>query len=165
MLDANPNLSALEAHSAAVLARALPSAGRPFPPPGPEVLLRPVLYGHVRTPEAHWRAVVDAVAGAVAAFGPTLDLGQASDLADKLLGCLEWQGLHVVPAKPTREMVQASLAALRRHNRVIGGEMNVEEKHKWRLEEAIVARPDWRAARDAWTQLRAMRAAAKKAAS
>ncbi|WP_223999013.1 hypothetical protein [Aureimonas sp. SA4125] len=125
-------------------------ADRAFPSHDPEVINRPVHYGHARTPEAHWRAIVNSVAGAVAAFGPTLDLEQASDLANKLMGCLEWQGLHVVPTKPTKEMVQASLAALRRHNRVIGGEMNVEEKHKWRLEQAVAAGSDWRAARDGW---------------
>ena len=49
---------------------------------------------------------------------------------------------RVVPANPTKEMVDASLTAMRKHRKREGW-VAERQKHKWRLAAGIEASPDW----------------------
>ena len=64
-------------------------------------------------------------------------------LARFLLDDLDAARWRVVPANPTKEMVDASLAAMRNSRR---REVWVKprQKHKWRLAAGIEASPDWK---------------------
>lgn len=64
-------------------------------------------------------------------------------LARFLLDDLDAARWRVVPANPTKEMVDASLAAMRK-SRKREGWVKERQKHKWRLAAGIEASPNWK---------------------
>ena len=64
-------------------------------------------------------------------------------LARFLLDDLDAARWRVVPADPTKEMVNASLAAMHK-SRKREAWVKPRQKHKWRLAAGIEASPDWK---------------------
>jgi hypothetical protein len=67
-------------------------------------------------------------------------------LARFLLDDLDASRWRVVPADPTKEMVDASLAAMHNSRRRESW-VKPRQKHKWRLAAGIEASPDWKLGR------------------
>jgi hypothetical protein len=67
-------------------------------------------------------------------------------LARFLLDDLDASRWRVVPADPTKEMVDASLAAMHNSRRREAW-VKPRQKHKWRLAAGIEASPDWKLGR------------------
>jgi hypothetical protein len=67
-------------------------------------------------------------------------------LARFLLDDLHGARWRVVPVDPTREMVAASMTAMRK-NRRCEGRVDERRKHMWRLAAGIEASPDWKLGR------------------
>jgi hypothetical protein len=67
-------------------------------------------------------------------------------LARFLLEDLDASRWRVVPADPTKEMVDASLAAMHNSRRREAW-VKPRQKHKWRLAAGIEASPDWKLGR------------------
>ncbi len=67
-------------------------------------------------------------------------------LARFLLDDLDASRWRVVPADPTKEMVDASLAAMHTSRRREAW-VKPRQKHKWRLAAGIEASPDWKLGR------------------
>ena len=72
--------------------------------------------------------------------------------------------LALVPARPTRQMVVASMTALHKGFRPSEGTLETPVKHTWRLWRAIGVRPDWRVGRQDDAEVRARGTAKKKMA-
>jgi hypothetical protein len=64
-------------------------------------------------------------------------------LARFLLDELDVARWRVVPADPTKEMIDASMTAMRK-SRKREGRVDERRKHKWRLAAGIEASPDWK---------------------
>lgn len=64
-------------------------------------------------------------------------------LARFLLDDLDAARWRVVPTNPTKEMVAASLTAMRKSRRREAW-VKPRQKHKWRLAAGIEASPDWK---------------------
>lgn len=58
---------------------------------------------------------------------------------------LEAKGYRLVPVKPTRRMVEASMRALDKTKRTDVRWVASRTKHRWRLVASIEAAPNWRA--------------------
>ena len=91
-----------------------------------------------------WLTVVKAQQAALEARKIELKPAELHLVTRFFLHELEGKGLRIVPIKPTRAMLDASLAALDPGNRLGEGRVRPRTKHRWRLVAAIEAALDWR---------------------
>lgn len=95
---------------------------------------------------SHWRLLRNAVQNALTPRGVEVSDHDLTLITRFILEEIEAKGLYVVPAKPTRAMISASLAAMDEGKRLDTRHVHTKTKHRWRIAAALKARTEWRSA-------------------
>ncbi|EAP90302.1 hypothetical protein OA2633_11395 [Oceanicaulis alexandrii HTCC2633] len=93
---------------------------------------------------SHWRMIVKSLGKALQDRKVELSEDDLAYVARFFLEHLESRSLHVVPATPSKRMLEASMNALSASNRPTVRNIGTKRKHRWRLAASLKAAPSWR---------------------
>lgn len=90
-----------------------------------------------------WRILRKALAQALRNRSIDIEPRNVCFVTRFMIAEIEAEGLRLVPVKPTRAMVEASLHALDKGKRLNTKWVRLQTKHRWRIVAAIEAAPKW----------------------